>query len=267
MPFTVYIDESGEAGITKVRKGAEPGASPYFVLGAAVMQPATQVFARKLVEDFRGAISKKNWKHATELDHTAKVFLAREISKLHARFFAVVSNKETLGEYREMIDGNPQKFYNKCLKYLLERVCMYLGRFSVAEGELSVVLENRNHDFDAMLRYLDKVRSKPIYPESKSLKILNPFSIVTRKKGEDLALEIADFVAHAVYQCTNKSGANFNIPEYRYFKEISARFAGDGEGKVLGVGLKCIHSLEMLNLDEDIELLFRSTRVAPPLRP
>lgn len=267
MPFTAYIDESGEAGISKVRQGNEPGASPYFVLGAVVMQPATQIAARKTVAGVREAFKKSKWKHATDLGHSEKVYFAREVAKLHVRCFAVISNKSTLAEYKDMIDENPQKFYNKCLKYLLERICAYLSNFGVTDDELSVVLERRNHDYDAMLSYLTKVKSNPIYPESKALKILNPFSISVKSKGEDDALEVADLVAHAVFQCTNKSQANFGIPEYRYFEELSTRFAGGFDGRIIGVGLKCIHSLEMLKVDEHIADIFNTSRVKPPISP
>ena len=154
MPFVAFIDESGEAGISRVRSEKQPGASPYFVLGAAVMQPATIINARKLLADVRQKISKEKWKHATDLDHSTKVFFAREVSRLHARFFAVVSNKETLREYKQQIDDDPQMYYNKCLKYLLERICSYLARFGVSDEDISFILERRNHDYSRMLRYL-----------------------------------------------------------------------------------------------------------------
>ena len=264
MTFTVFVDESGEAGILKVRDKERPGASQYFVLGAMVAQNAAQVHARKILNDVKNRISKKKWKHATELDHSSKVFLAREMSCLHVRYFAVISNKFTLGQYKDFIESDPQKFYNKCLSYLLERVCLYLSQFGVGEADVNVVLEERNHNYDSMLRYLGKLRENPIYEQSKSLRLLNPFSIVSKKKGEEDCLEMADFVAHAVYQCANKTPANYYIPEPRYFKEISTRFAGDASGRVLGVGLKCIHDLSSLELDEDIVALFRQTRAQLP---
>lgn len=266
MRFSVYIDESGEAGISKVRDGSKPGASPYFVLGAAVFQPASQIYARNALQKFKERIGKSNWKHATDLGHTEKVYFARLLRSLPVRFFAVVSNKATLGEYQRQIDGDAQKFYNKCVAYLLERICAYLGAQGATEHDLRFFLEERNHDYDRMLRFLSKVKENPIYTESQSLKILNPFSISTRRKGDDDLMEIADFVSHAVYQCTNKNARNFNIPEPRYFSEIASRFATDSRGSVLGTGLKCIHSLPELELDPDIQDLFRNAKAPLPPR-
>ena len=266
MPFTVYIDESGEAGIAKFRDGDKPGASKYFVLGAMVAQPASQILARKRFEQFRAALAKEKWRHATELNHQSKVFIAREMSKLHVRYFAVISNKATLGNYKGFINSDAQKYYNKCLMYLLENVCSYLIRFGVKEDDLSVVLEARNHDYDAMLRYIQKVRERPLYPQSRSLRTLNPFAISTLRKGEDNCLEIADFVSHAVYQCVNKTPSNFNIPETRYFREISPRFACDENGLIGGIGLKYIHDIDMLELDDDVRHLFINSRAQLPQR-
>lgn len=266
MSFTVYIDESGEAGIAKFRDRDKPGASRYFVLGAIVAQPASQILARKKFDECRAALAKEKWKHATELNHPSKVFIAREMSKLAVRYFAVISNKATLGDYKGFINSDSQKYYNKCLVYLLERVCSYLIRFGVKEDELSVVLEERNHDYDKMLRYIQMIRDRPLYPQSKSLRVLNPFAISTRRKGEENCLEFADFVAHAVYQCVNKTPVNFNIPEPRYFREISPRFACDASGRIGGTGLKYIHDIEMLELDDDVKRLFVTSRAQLPSR-
>jgi hypothetical protein len=264
MSFSVYIDESGEAGIKKVRSDTSPGASPYFVLGAAVFQPASETLARNSLERFKNDIGKTNWKHATDLKHAEKVYFARMLGQLPVRYFSVVSNKATLGGYSRQIDGDPQKFYNKCLVYLLERVCAYLRAQGAEEHDLDFFLEHRNHDYDRMLRFISKVKCNPIYPESHSFSILNPFAIRTRKKGEDELLEVADFVSHAVYQCTNKSATNYNIPEPRYFSEMMRRFATDERGNVLGTGLKCIHSLRQLDLDPEIVALFTTAKAPLP---
>ncbi|WP_306045575.1 DUF3800 domain-containing protein [Nioella sp. MMSF_3534] len=263
MAFTVFVDESGEAGIKKVRSEKSGGASPYFVISAVVMQPATMIAAKQMLDAVKSEIGKKNWKHATDLGHPEKVLIARRMADLHVRVFSVVSNKSTLGVYKEFIDANPQKFYNKCTKYLLEIVCGYLLRFGGNAENISVILERRNHDYDAMIRYLMKVKENPIYPESRALSALNPFSISTRAKGEEPLLEFADFAAHAVYQCVNKTSSNYRIPETRYFEEIVGRFAGDDRGMVLGSGIKCIHSLNDLELDEKVISLFRNARCTP----
>jgi hypothetical protein len=264
MRLNIYIDESGEAGIAKVREGSAPGASPYFVMGAVVCEPTTEVLAKNTLEKFKDEIGKMKWKHATDLNHSEKVFLGRELGRLPVRYFAVLSNKSTLREYKAQIGSASDKFYNKCLVYLLELICAYVRGRVETEDDLQVILEKRNHNYERLIRFVSKVRANPIYEQSRALSILNPYAIRAVAKGKNEMLEIADFVAHAVFQSANRSRSNFNIPEPRYLQEIGACFAGDTNGRALGVGIKCIHSLEQLNLDRDVEEIFRTLKVRPP---
>ncbi len=119
MVCKVFIDESGEAGIAKVRSDSSSGSSPYFVLAAAVMPRAVTIRAKHVLGETCEKIPKK-WKHATDLNHSQTVYWARAAATVNLRFFAVVSNKSTLNEYSKMIADDPDKFYNKCAVYLLE---------------------------------------------------------------------------------------------------------------------------------------------------
>lgn len=90
MKFSVYIDESGEAGISKIRGSGKPGASQYLVLGAVVCAPTAEVHLKNMMEEFRRTIRKQSWRHATDLGHFEKVFLAREVNRMPVRLFSVV---------------------------------------------------------------------------------------------------------------------------------------------------------------------------------
>ena len=80
--FQVYVDESGDLGIEKVRSSTQGGASPFFVLGALVCQPTSLVHVDNTVEEFKAHIKKTKWKHATNLGHFEKVYFARLLSAL-----------------------------------------------------------------------------------------------------------------------------------------------------------------------------------------
>lgn len=169
-----------------------------------------------------------------------------------------------MGDYGREINHDPHKFYNKCAKYLLENICAYLGPHVASDDDLAVYFEQMNHDYDSMRRYLGVVEKSPYYPQSKSLRCLNPFSISTLKKGESEVMEIADFVAHSLYQCINLSAKNYQVTEPRYFKELASRFAGDSQGKLVGTGLKFIHNLDDMKFEPEIGELFSGTRVSLP---
>lgn len=266
MPVYVYIDESGEAGISKIRSQGSPGASPYFVLAAAVMPEAVRITAKKILSDVESQISRQ-WDHATDLNHAQTVFWSRSAIQNNLRFFAVVSNKSTLGEYSERIKKDPDMFYNKCAIYLLERV----GKYLLAKGTIveppTIVFERRNHDYDAMRRYISKIKERPFHTDATYLRVFNPFGIITKAKPEEPLLKYADLAAHAVYQCTNKTRANHGIPEPRYLEELSRKFGADERGNIIGNGIKCIHSLEQLELDKDVEAKIRRMKAIPMQKP
>lgn len=263
MACKIFIDESGEAGITKIRSQTTGGASPYFVLAAAVMPPAAAVHAGSVLRDVNERFSPKNWDHATDLNHSQTVFWARSATEVNLRFFAVISNKSTLGDYAELIRNNPDKFYNKCAVYLLERVGKYLSAKGLTSETPDIIFERRNHDYDAMRRYIGKIKDKPLHEDAKFLRVFNPFAIIARGKDEDPLLKYADIAAHSVYQCVNKTPTNFGIPEPRYLDELSRRFGADEKGNVLGTGIKCIHTLDDLQLDDEIKSRLLRMRASP----
>jgi hypothetical protein len=262
MKCFVYVDESGDLGIRKVRTDASIGASPYFVLAAAVMPSATRIVAKKLLEDVERDIPKA-WKHATDLNHMQTVYFCRRAAELNLRFFAVISHKATLAEYANEIDWDPHKFYNKCSHYLLECVGKYMAINDFTSEYPDVVFEDRNHNFDTLIRYVQKIKDTPFHTKATYMRHFNPMAFVTRAKHEEPLLKFADLAAHAVYQCVNKIEKNFGITEPRYIEELSGRFGCDEKGLVLDTGLKCIHSLDSLQLDTEIHEKFKKLRATP----
>lgn len=263
MTGILLIDESGDTGIARLREGEAPGSSPYFVMGAALLQPAGLIRARQVVQNAANDFGKtKIWKHATDLPHMQKVHLSKELAKLPARYFALISHKPTLGEYASEISMDPHMFYNKCSKYLLELVGKYLSYFPEL-AQPQVVFEKRNHDYDKLIRYIAKVKGDPIYPQSEYLKYINPFGIVSKSKNDEISLRVPDMISHAVYTCITKGRESFSHTEPRYVSELSARFAADRTGRVIGAGIKLIHSLESLRLPDHVKSDLIQLRAMP----
>ncbi|WP_317056109.1 DUF3800 domain-containing protein [Roseovarius rhodophyticola] len=260
----MFIDESGDTGVSSIRSSERGGSSEYFAMGAVVMQPATMTLARKLMDQLQHDFGKqKRWKHATNLNHSQKLHFCKSLSKLHVRFFGLISYKPTLGDYAEDIDWEPDKFYNKCAKYLLERVGAYIRQIDLSLSEPRIVFEERNHNYDAMIRYMSCVKENPIYQQSKSLDVINPFGITKKSKREEDLLRVADMVSHAIYSCVNKTPENFGITEPRYLRELAPRFAANPKGHVLGTGLKPIHDIKDMALDPEILQALSGLRAKP----
>ena len=266
MQFNIYIDESGDAGLKRVRTATQKGASPYLTLGALVCQPSAEIHIRNTLDMFKNEIGKKKWKHSTDLNHAQLVFFGRSLGRLPVRYFGVISRKSTLDGYRDQINSDPDKFYNKCAKYLLETVFAYISKYIDSTDDVRVIFEERNHDYDAMRRYLRSVADDPQHPRAKVLSNLNVFAISAVPKKEEELLLVADYVAHALYQCTNRTPQNFGIPEPRYFREICSRFGADQNGQVINHGIKCIHNLKDLGLDIDVEETIEDAKAQPPFK-
>lgn len=250
--YTLFIDESGEAGLDKLRSETEKGASPYMTFGAALIPNEDRDLLEEKLQKISTHIRKKDL-HCSQLKHAQILYFAKEMVQERVRFFGIISRKETLGWYKDRIEADPQKYYNKCVQYLLERVGWFLETRGIQAGEVSIVLEKANCDYGMMRNFLGVVQANPIRPMSKKLVNLNVEELEAKSKSEEPLLKIADLVAHALFKCVDKSSGDFGIPEPRYLKEIAPRFFGKpGSQRILGAGLHCVHSLSDARLDDEV---------------
>lgn len=262
--FTVFIDESGEAGIGKVRSEHGRGASPYMTLGGALVQNEDRETLEDVLEGVRSDLRKKTL-HCSELKHYQILHFARQISRCRLRMFGIISHKNTLRDYKNEIDSDSNKYYNKCIQYILERVGWFMECRGIPPENLDIVLEEGNFDYKKMTNFLRICQQNPHHPFTKKLQNVDLDNIQVKKKAEEPLLEIADLVAHALYKCVDKSKNNFGIPEPRYLCEISTRFFGHPDTLLLvGGGLHCVHQLRDLKLDHDVETVMSKLIATAP---
>jgi hypothetical protein len=251
--YKLLIDESGEAGISKIRSSLSGGASPYMTLGAAIV-PADQ--CEYLLEQLTFIASQvdKDFLHCSELKHAQKVFYARSASKFKMRLFGVISKKETLGTYKQDISNDSKMYYNKCAQYLLERVGMFMEERQIDKGDLEIIFEEANCDYEKLKNLIRTCQRNPLHTNSAKLKFIDVDNFLIKSKKDEPLLQIADLVAHSLYKCIDKQPKNFHIPEPRYLQELSSRFFGNSSNnKVVNYGIYCVHSTADLSLDLDIK--------------
>lgn len=262
--FTLYIDESGEAGIGRVRTAKSSGASPYMTLGAALIPNQSRASTEKALERIKGQIGRKRL-HCAELKHYQLLHYARSVASRKLRLFGVISRKGTLGGYKADIADDSSMYYNKCAQYLLERVCWFMEARGVPSDNVDVVFEKANINYDMMKNLIRKCQKSPRHKNTKRLSNIDVDRIVVRKKADEPLLQIADLVAHSLYKCVDKSNKNHGIPEPRYVRELGQRFFGDPNGdKVVGAGIYCVHSTKALRLDADVEETLLNLRAKVP---
>ena len=152
--YTLYIDESGETGIKKVRDDGGPGASPYLTLGGVLIQDQhADALVSKLSEI--SATVGKDFLHCSRLNHSSKVYYAREINNENITCFGLISYKATLGEYRNAIANESVRYYNKCAMYLLERVGSYMRENNIPAENLRVIFEEGHFEYAPFRAYLN----------------------------------------------------------------------------------------------------------------
>lgn len=252
LKYTLFVDESGEAGIGKVHTDKIAGASPYMTLGAVLIPETRYVDIERAVDRISAQLDKK-FLHCNKLKHQQKALYAREMAKQKILCFGIISQKSTLGSYGAEIDGSSARYYNKCAQYLLEKVGKFMKLNNIPADDLSIVFEEGNFNYSGLRALISACRRNPMQPDTKYLNNINPFSISTKCKNGEPLLQPADLVAHALFKCVDKTRTNFQIPEPRYLRELKGAFFHDTKtGLIDNYGIKAVHHLSELSLDDDI---------------
>lgn len=262
--FTVFIDESGEAGVAKVRSISSGGASPYMTLGATLINNRSRRHIEDALVQIREEIGKRDL-HCSQLKHYDILHFARRIVEQKMRRFGVISRKATLGSYRSSISSDSSMYYNKCVQYLLERVGWFMHSRAIPPTNLDIIFEKANIDYEKMSNFLWTCQDRPIHKKTSFLKNVDISKITIKSKTEEPLLKIADLVAHALYKCVDRQSKNYNITEPRYLKELGSRFFGNPENQaVVGAGIYCVHSIGDLKVDLDVETVLQNLVALPP---
>lgn len=267
MKYTLYIDESGEPGIGKIRTPLNNGASPYMTLGAVVIRDTDMIKIRKRLAETQRLMGISHL-HCSKMNHYQITRYAQIASQLPLRFFGVISRKETLGSYRNAIANDHAKYYNKCVQYLLERVGFFMECRGIPQNDLNIIFEKANLNYRAMKNFILMCKANPIHPNTVRLQNINLANSQQKTKEEEPNLQLADLVAHALYKCVDTPPKQFGIVEPRYLKELSPRFFGHPDSnKIVGGGLYCVHSTNELNLDNEVKNMLDNLCSRPPVDP
>lgn len=256
--YTLYIDESGETGLKKIRAPTAVGASPYMTLGGVLIPDPIKEEVISHLDEITKTIGRKNL-HCSNLNHRQKVYFSREMSKISIVFFGVISLKSTLGNYKNDINSDGTKYFNKCAQYMLERVGSFLTEQKISSNQLKIIFEEGYHEYAQFRSFIKACQISPIHPNTKYLRNLDIAKIFDASKVDEPLLQIADLVAHSLFKAVDKTERNYFIPEPRYLSEIHKNFYHDPKTKeILNFGLRPIHKLSQINLDEDVYALINS---------
>ena len=243
MEYSLYVDESGDLGIDKVRSGAcASGASPFLTLGAILLPWNLEKDFEDFLNDMKSEIGSDL--HCKKLNHFDKAFFARRLTEF-ARLregivlFGVISKKETLEKsYKGVIRESKkpdQRYYNKCIQFLLQMLGAYSAKNKICRDDIRIILETRGkHDYEKLRNYTRAIINNPKYESAKSLRGINPDFITNKTKAEEIKLAAADLIAHSLFSSVDSKKYNYSIPEERYLRELLPIFNQDPHSKDLG---------------------------------
>lgn len=261
--YTLYVDETGDTGLEKVRDGVDSkGASPFLVFGGCLVPEPRKDELKDLLKEVQETVGKADL-HCSGLNHFQTARYAREVGmSARVKLFAFVSTKTTIGGYKQRIEGKgqDQKYYNKCVSYFLERVGHFMLVNEIDPSDLSVVFEKRDgHDYCKMRNYISVIKDNPNDPRlDYYLQPILPARISAEPKASDPLLSYADLVAFSVAAAVNASKANFGVPEQRYMRELKGKFFADEATGIVGeFGLK-VFKRHSLKLDEETRRFIES---------
>ena len=207
MQYTLYVDESGDSGIRKIRTMNVPGASPYMTIGAVLVPTSHRNELLDRARDFSSKIGREHL-HCSELSHTQIVAYCENVRESRFQAFGVISRKETLASYRQAINFNNRFYYHKCMQYLLESVGRACEQHKIDQEYIDVVIEAGVCELQPLRSYIDRCRLQPFHPRAAYLRRIDPTRISLGEKSVAPLLQYADLVAHALFKAVDKSQGN-----------------------------------------------------------
>lgn len=268
--LTVYIDEAGDPG---VREGAHYGAlrHEWLTLSACVIRTDRQLEPVEWVEGLRqiACSNQSTSLHYAKVSKNKRVDLCSAVTQLPLRAFCVASHKSNMRSHTNKVLGKidkGDKFYNWCMRLLLERVTRWAERWHNKEGtkldKLNIVFAHRGgHDYDAMFSYFDRLRGQ-LYSQGPKLSgmglkepTLDRSNWLVEPAERIAGCQLADVIASAVYQGANSASPNWDLEPAILLKKI---FAKDRAGVAANMGLTVWPLTYQAPLPDESRQLFRA---------
>lgn len=243
MGYTLFVDESGDEGISNIRTKTNPrGSSPLFFLGALLVSDDDVRAIRNRLSLLEAEIGRL---HCSQLSHDKVVYFCKLIAQLPIVCFGLISDKSGLYETGYIRQASPERFYNKNVKYLCEKVGEACSNRTIEANKL-VFEKKANKDYNKLSNFLRTVRTTPFYPQSRNLMHVAVQNTEARDKADESILAIADALAYSLFKASVPN--RFGFTEHRYLTEMKDVFY-NVEGCISGNGIVTVRSFASLSID------------------
>lgn len=250
--FNVYIDESGDDGMTSFRsRGSEGGASHWLVIGACVARASRDLEFVEIRDQIKRECrpkSKRRDIHFKDFNHYQKKRACQILAGKPLRFTCVLGLKNS-PDAAVFTEKNQLYFY--LTRFLIERVSWLCRdkRKQVHEGNgLAKITFSRRGgmSYDSFKDYLQKLR------DDRDTQIHWPVidieAISAHDHSRSAALQIADCGVSAIASAIEPD--QFGNVENSYISELRGNIY-NRNGNYLSYGLKTLPSLEKIHVPEN----------------
>ena len=267
--FVVYIDESGDTGLTSVKPNDPSGATEWLVLSAylvAIQDDAKLVSRVQDVQtDFK---SKRRNLHYNKLLPFKKTLVCSGLAKHGAKCFVVMSNKQNIEQYKNKNLGEEKAWlYWWLTRLLMERVTDYCERQTpknqIGKDKLRIVFSRRGGlTYENLKEYLDLLHYQSV---NKLLRLnvgdikwsmIDTNEILVKDHAERAGLQLSDLVAGAFYEAVERNRGEIVNCDSSHAKHLMPLMAKSAKGYVLSYGIKTMPNLWEMELQDEQRAIF-----------
>lgn len=252
--FSVYIDESGDDGLSKFREpGGHGGASSWLVISALVLRGVHSLDSVQWRDQINGILldRKKRELHFAELNHGQKLAATKILGEKPVRCVSVLAHKLSIppNTYKE----KNQLYFYLC-RYLIERVswlCRDLRpRAPEGNGKAQITFSRRGgmsyQDFRGYLTKLSTIDTGDVrihWP------VIDIQSVEAQDHSRLASLQLADIVASAFSNAVEQD--RYGNCEPRYAEHLLGR-TYSRKGNYFSYGVKLLPELSRVPTSSDV---------------
>lgn len=209
MKFCLYMDESGDHGLTQINENF-----PVFLLCGVLIEERNYPALRDSINDVKAEFwgNKQVVFHSRDIRKHDKEFSILFDLAIKERFYQginriITNNSYTViasairkDEYIKRFGRLSNDVYEIALSFIIERAVFFLDRFNVVGKELEIIIEKRGAKEDKKLEehYQRLLARGTGYVDAARLKAYN-LRIIFKSKRENInGLQLADLVAYPI---------------------------------------------------------------------
>ncbi|MFS4438228.1 DUF3800 domain-containing protein [Paracoccaceae bacterium GXU_MW_L88] len=256
--YNVYIDESGDDGLSKFRQpGGKGGASHWLVIGACIVRASRDLELVELRDKIRAECKPKSKRrdiHFKDMTHSQKRRSCQIIGGSPLRFSCVLGYKNT-PEASTFTEKNQLYFY--LTRFLIERVSWFCRDYrpivKEGDGRAKIVFSRRGGlSYDGFKEYLERLK------KDQNCRIHWPAIDISAVDAQDhsklAALQIADFGVSAIASAIEPD--LYGNVEDKYINEISKNIY-QRHGNYMSYGLKFLPDIDSVSLSPSQKNVFK----------